>query len=190
MSLVHAADADVVILSSNGIKFHLHKRNLECTSGGFPPAETPTNGEVVRLSEPSATLELLFQYIYPRQHPTLRGIQFDQVLALAEAAEKYEVFAAMSVCHFKLRSVPFFPISESTPTTYTERFQRDFVHSHSKEVLEFACTHQIEVLVEDLAPIMIDTPLHELATILARCPRFGLAWVCTLILHSQAQEEY
>ncbi|KIK58700.1 hypothetical protein GYMLUDRAFT_689253 [Collybiopsis luxurians FD-317 M1] len=107
--LFQAADADVLIQSSDNVQFHLHKRHLEFATGGFPPADTPTDGQVVHLSEPSDVLEILFQFVYPRRLPTFdRGPGMDDyevVLKVAEAAEKYEVYCAIAVCQLKSRYV-------------------------------------------------------------------------------------
>ncbi|KIK55283.1 hypothetical protein GYMLUDRAFT_48009 [Collybiopsis luxurians FD-317 M1] len=153
--LFQAEDADVVIQSSDNVDFHLHKINLEFATGGFPSAQTPTNGEVVNLPETSETLEFLFQFVYPQRHPSLDRLGFEKLLELAEAAEKYEVYGALTACHLTLR---------------------EFLHSHSKQVLRFACAHQIIPLVERLAPIMIDIPLADIKEALAMCPHFFVEW--------------
>jgi hypothetical protein len=57
---------------------------------------------VVDLTEDSSTLELLFQFIYPQRHPTLFDAPYEVVAPLAEAAEKYEVFAAMNICQIRI----------------------------------------------------------------------------------------
>lgn len=50
-------------------------------------------------------LEILFEFIYPRKHPTLKDLEFETLAAVAEAAEKYEVFSAMSMCDVRMRYV-------------------------------------------------------------------------------------
>ncbi|TFK37167.1 hypothetical protein BDQ12DRAFT_667120 [Crucibulum laeve] len=87
----NAADADVIIQSCDGVQFHIHKKYLEANTGAFPPAEFNANGEVVNLTENAITLNLLFQFIYPKRHPALDSEKFDVLAPLAEAAEKYEV---------------------------------------------------------------------------------------------------
>jgi len=151
-----ADGADVLILSSDNVLFHLHKRYLEYGTGGFPSADTPTDGEIVNLPETSETLEVLFQFVYPRQHPILERMDFESVMKVAEAAEKYEVYAAQSVCQLKLRS--------------------DFLGSHPQEVLSFAAAHRIVPLFEHLAPLVLDTPLSTMAETLASCPSFFIKW--------------
>ncbi|KIK67695.1 hypothetical protein GYMLUDRAFT_237911 [Collybiopsis luxurians FD-317 M1] len=101
--IFNAEDADVIIRSSDGVDFRLHKKNLECTTGGFPPAEFPSDlNDIVQLTESANTLEILFHAVYPLPFPSLRGLQFDTLLTLAEAAEKYEIFSMIQACRREL----------------------------------------------------------------------------------------
>lgn len=99
---VNHGDADVVFQSCDGVRFHIHRKNLETATGGFPPPEFETCGETVHLTESARTLELLFQFIYPRRHPSLECEVIEVIAPLAEAAEKYEVFPAMNICHVRM----------------------------------------------------------------------------------------
>jgi len=83
--------------------FKIHRKHLESTTGAFPGAEFETRGEVTHLTETSKVLEILFQFVYPRIHPDLREIDFDTVSGVAEASEKYEVYAAMNICQLRMR---------------------------------------------------------------------------------------
>ncbi|KIK67696.1 hypothetical protein GYMLUDRAFT_36429 [Collybiopsis luxurians FD-317 M1] len=95
----NAADADVIVRSSDGVDFRLHKKNLECATGGFPPADIPSDlNEIVQLTESADTLEVLFQAVYPRPFPSVRGLDFDTLLTLADAAGKYKVFSMIQAC--------------------------------------------------------------------------------------------
>lgn len=96
--LVNFIDADVVFKSCDDVLFTIHRKNLEICSGGFPPLGFETHDEIVLLTESSETLELLFQYIYPNPQPDIRSSSFETILAVAEAAEKYEVYPAIYVC--------------------------------------------------------------------------------------------
>ncbi|KAG6872283.1 hypothetical protein C0995_011226 [Termitomyces sp. Mi166 len=98
----HASDADVVFQSSDNVLFHLHRKNLETQAAGFPPSEFSTDGEIVSLTEDAATLENLFEYVYPRRHPEVELLSVDELLKLAEAAEKYEVFNVMNMCRTRI----------------------------------------------------------------------------------------
>ena len=61
------------------------------------------SGEVVPLSESSKVLAVLFAFIYPKRHPDLEDMGFEDVSEVAEAAEKYEVYPAMNVCRKRMR---------------------------------------------------------------------------------------
>lgn len=119
LSFVFVVDlpgSDVTIRSSDNVLFRVHKINLEMHSEAFagaaalPPvaaddmladADAPT----VSLPETGAVLELLLQYMYLRPQPVLDSlsISFWSVAALAEAAEKYQVYAAMQPCKVQIR---------------------------------------------------------------------------------------
>lgn len=45
----------------------------------------------------------MFQFMYPKRHPTLEGVEFSLLYQLAESAEKYEVYAAANACQFRMR---------------------------------------------------------------------------------------
>ncbi|KAJ6454048.1 hypothetical protein DFH09DRAFT_1385002 [Mycena vulgaris] len=129
------ADADVTFKSSDGVLFHVHRKNLEVCTEGFPPAEiSVAAGEITDLPETAETLELLFQFMYPQRHPALDTTPFEILHPLAEAAEKYQVFPAMNICHIRLR---------------------DMVHEHPVEVAAYAAKHDYPYLVSQVAPMML-----------------------------------
>lgn len=102
--IVSADDSDVTFRSFDGTLFRVHRKNIETHSEGFstPPGTSPQQ-ETVSLTEDEATLELLFQYIYPQRQPDLTKIPFELLSQLAEAAEKYQVFAAIEICNVRMR---------------------------------------------------------------------------------------
>ncbi|KIK61159.1 hypothetical protein GYMLUDRAFT_590187 [Collybiopsis luxurians FD-317 M1] len=149
--LFQASDADVVIRSSDNVNFYLHKRNLEYSTDGFPPTSIlPTSSsenEVVTLTESSATLEVVFQFVYPQRYPELDYLDLKSLLTVAEAAEKYGVFAAIYGCQFALRK---------------------YANSDPKEVLAFAAKYNYYSVIERIPQrFRIDTPLSELTDILS-----------------------
>lgn len=90
----------------------MHRKNLDTSSEGFsPPDSTSSQDEIVRLTEDGATLDLLFQYMYPQRQPDLSMIAFKRLAELAEAAEKYQVYAAMEICRVRMGYVVFVPLS-------------------------------------------------------------------------------
>ena len=54
-----------------------------------------SDNEVVALTETSTVLEILLQYMYRQPQPDLERVDFETLAGVAEAAEKYQVFAAM-----------------------------------------------------------------------------------------------
>ena len=75
------------------------------STGAFPGPEVPTEGEPVSLTETAKVLSILFSFVYPKRHPDLEDLDFSVVAAVAEAAGKYEVFAAMIPCNVRLTYV-------------------------------------------------------------------------------------
>lgn len=76
--------------------------------------------EIVDLTEKASTLELLFQYMYRQPQPDLTEVPFENLAALAEAAEKYRVFAAMEVCKVHMKcavKLTYGELAEITTTT-------------------------------------------------------------------------
>lgn len=96
-------DADVTFCSADGDMFHLQRKYLEANTGAFPSSEFDTCGEITHLTESSDILHLLFQFVYPRREPDIEGLDFAILAALAEAAEKYEVFHAMTACKTQMK---------------------------------------------------------------------------------------
>ncbi|KII91406.1 hypothetical protein PLICRDRAFT_38159 [Plicaturopsis crispa FD-325 SS-3] len=99
--------------SSDRVLFKLHRKYLDVHSEGFAiEGLNLVEGEVIDLTENSKTLGLLFQYVYPRRQPDLEKIEFSVLDALAEAAEKYQVFPAMEICmHRMIDAIPMHPFS-------------------------------------------------------------------------------
>jgi hypothetical protein len=74
-----------------------------------PPSATSSDcNETVELSEPASVLGPLFQFLYPQPQPDLHTLPFPTLAALAEAAEKYMVYAALTVCRMRMECVMFF----------------------------------------------------------------------------------
>ncbi|KAJ7118941.1 hypothetical protein C8R44DRAFT_186326 [Mycena epipterygia] len=135
-------DADIAFRSSDQIIFRVHIKNLETHSDGFPPAALCAPGsnlnEVVDLSEPAATLDLLFQYMYPQRQPDLSAIEFPLLADLSEAAEKYEVYSAMDICRI---------------------FMGNGLQDNALTVLNYAVRHDYLDLADEAAPLTVSLPL-------------------------------
>lgn len=55
--------------------------------------------EKVPLPERRQPLELLLQYMHHARQPDLENVAFGVLAELSEAAEKYLVYSAMTICH-------------------------------------------------------------------------------------------
>ncbi|KAI0317803.1 hypothetical protein OF83DRAFT_96974 [Amylostereum chailletii] len=153
-----AADADITLQSSDKVLFKVHRRNLAAYSEAFPGEEVPSAGEIVHLSENSATLELLLQFMAKQRHPIVRGLPFNTVAPLAEAAEKYQVYSAVSVCHL---------------------YMQDNLRIYPLGVLNYAMRHDYPTLCDGAAPLTVDEPLDIALEILG--PMHFISWVkCSL----------
>ncbi|TFK37786.1 hypothetical protein BDQ12DRAFT_607189, partial [Crucibulum laeve] len=151
-------DADLIFQSSDNIHFHIHRKYLEANTGAFPPSEFEIGGdEIVPLTESSVTLELLFSFIYPQRHPELEDVPFEIIEPLAEAAEKYQVFSAMHICHLRMKC---------------------FIPTHPVEVLSYACRHDYPLVISAAAEVAVALPLTESVQLMP--PHLIMPWVRTL----------
>ncbi|KAJ7063680.1 hypothetical protein C8F01DRAFT_87217 [Mycena amicta] len=157
------SDSDIAFRSSDQTIFRIHTKNLETHAEGFPPTAfaaahrpslTPspsssssqssssnTDLEIVDLTERAETLELLFQYIYPRRQPDLTVLPFPVLADLAEAAEKYQVYAAMDICRI---------------------FMGNGLQDNALTVLNYAVRHDYLEIADEAAPLTISLPLDEI----------------------------
>jgi BTB/POZ domain len=90
------------------VLFEVHRKNLEVHSEGFAGADailSSAEKEVVPLLENSAVLELLLQFMYRQPQPDLKTVGFETLAALAEAAEKYQVYSATTLCNIFMQFV-------------------------------------------------------------------------------------
>jgi hypothetical protein len=92
-------NADITLLSSDNVLFRFYKKQLEAHSGAFGGAEGFTaTDEPVMFTEPSWIVDLLLQLMSLREPPNLWTIGFNHLELLAEAVEKYDVYASKSLC--------------------------------------------------------------------------------------------
>jgi len=104
-------EGDTKFRSRDNVIFHIHQKYLELAAEGFPSSfsngltATAKFDEIIPLTEMSTTLDLLFQFVYPKDQPDLLHLEFQAVMDLAKAAEKYVVYNAINVCQFRIKSV-------------------------------------------------------------------------------------
>ncbi|KAF9458581.1 hypothetical protein BDZ94DRAFT_83224 [Collybia nuda] len=99
-----AQDADLIFQSSDGIAFRIYSKDLHFTSAGLPPFEKEKRDGILLLTEKATTLELLFSFMNPQHHPNLASTPITDLARLADAAEKYNVFPAVSICNIHMRN--------------------------------------------------------------------------------------
>lgn len=78
---------------------------MERFSGGFPISDSVTSSleDVVNLNESATVLRLLLQFMHPRSPPDCAELDIRILSDLADAAEKYLVYSAMTVCKIQMR---------------------------------------------------------------------------------------
>ncbi|KAL0062087.1 hypothetical protein AAF712_011087, partial [Marasmius tenuissimus] len=93
-----AVPVDIVLQSSDGHFFGAHSKNLEWFTEGFPMAGSTTPSQIVPLAEKSTTLGYFLKFTHNHPAPDLSPMNVDQLLALAEAADKYCNSFALAAC--------------------------------------------------------------------------------------------
>ncbi|KAF8201982.1 hypothetical protein K438DRAFT_1965436 [Mycena galopus ATCC 62051] len=183
-----ALDADLTILSSDGVIFKVHRKNLEVHSDIFADAEHITgtgNGgdESVKLSESAAVLDLLFQYMYRQPQPDLRIVDFPVAAALAEAAGKYMVYSAVPAVISRMREgVSEHPLDVLNYAAKHEHKElgseaaRSCISKYPLHVLDYAANYGQKELANEAARLTVGLPISTAASILT--PPTLLKWVC------------
>jgi len=154
-----ALDSDITLQSSDGVLFKVHRKNLEMHAEGFAGADAvvsaskSSDNEIIPLSETSTTLELLLQYMYRQPQPNLQQVDFGTLAAVAEAAEKYQVYAAVTICQFLMGIA---------------------IPQHPLEVLKYATIHDHRNLMDQAAGKTISMSVDDVVKSLL--PNGALAW--------------
>ncbi|KAK7686409.1 hypothetical protein QCA50_010633 [Cerrena zonata] len=155
-SLFNAKDADIIIRSFDGIHFRVYRRDLEAYSEGFvaPPCGNNSPIETVQLSETSGVLKLLLQFMRKQRQPDIKDIEFELLADLAEAAEKYEVYAAIQLCNI---------------------YMRNGVSEHPLQVLSYATKHGYADLANECAIHTIGMDVKQVLRCLP--PNVHVSWL-------------
>ncbi|KAL1678429.1 hypothetical protein EV122DRAFT_212104 [Schizophyllum commune] len=131
-------DDVIVFRSSDGTLFNIHRYNLRCTTDGPLAIDLPAvAGETVELAEDADTLETLFAFVYPGAHPSLKDRPFVEFMRIAEAAEKYRIAPALSVCNLIIDL-------------------KSLYKDHPIEILQHADRHNHRELLDLAAPYSLD----------------------------------
>ncbi|KAG0703931.1 hypothetical protein DFH29DRAFT_413033 [Suillus ampliporus] len=111
----YAPDSDMLLLSSDDVKFPVHRCILAAASPFFEhmfalpqPPDDPANEErrpVVPVSEPSSTVQVLLRFVYPVPHPTISSL--DELSTILGVASKYDFLGVISYLRKQLISPAF-----------------------------------------------------------------------------------
>ena len=107
-SVVCSLDSDIILRSCDRVLFKFYRKKLESYSEAFAGAEgfaTSLSEDIVDLSETADVLDLLFQFMLLAPQPDLTSLDFSLLHPLAEAVEKYAVFAATPPCETSMKCV-------------------------------------------------------------------------------------
>ncbi|KAJ7582047.1 hypothetical protein C8J56DRAFT_243259 [Mycena floridula] len=135
---------DIILKSSQGFLIGAHRCHLGRFSDGFPSSECVAGSieEIVPLDETTDVLFLLVEFLHPQPLPDIQDTGFDLLLGLAYAAEKYQVYSAMSICKIHL----------SQPKIYEK---------HPANILYYAVRHRYKDLADSVAPLTLGLKFKE-----------------------------
>ncbi|KAJ7577535.1 hypothetical protein C8J56DRAFT_798711, partial [Mycena floridula] len=125
---------DITIRSRDGLYIGAHRANLGRFSEGFPNIDSVTScstNEILALDENSKILQLLMEFMHPQELPDCSEIDFESLLDLAYAAQKYLIFSAMLVC--KIREPRFY-------------------EAHPIQIVYYALQHHYDSLINRVLP--------------------------------------
>ena len=125
------------------------------------------NSEIASLSESSAVLDLLLQFMYRQRQSELAVVAFEILSELVEAAEKYEVYSAMAMCHVDMRYVCSWSIAKMTRI---DRMYSFATVKHTAEVLRYAFKHDYPIIMDEAVPLTVDLSAEHLVDCWAPIP--------------------
>ncbi|TRM57756.1 hypothetical protein BD626DRAFT_513952 [Schizophyllum amplum] len=150
-----ADEGTIPFVSSDNVPFYIDRARLDRDAASFAPAGFVANpDEVVHLSEDSTTLDLLFRFVYREQHVRLSTLQFKMLASLAEAAEKYGVYSASTICRASMEARS---------------------ESHPLQVMSYAAKHGHDDVLDVVGSSTISLDPAEVLAALS--PRHFAAWV-------------
>ena len=88
--------------SSDNVVFHVDGARLRHNARSLP---LTSFGEVTSLEEDAETLERLFRIVYQDKGIRPDTLPFEHLVLLADAAEKYQAYAASMMCRLAMKCV-------------------------------------------------------------------------------------
>jgi hypothetical protein len=143
--------------------------------------------DAAQLSEPSKTLEVLFQFIEPPpearnyRQPSVLDMEFSLFFDVAEAAEKYVVYGAMNTFATRMQYARFCPLVLLSREAHFYTLSRQLLPHHPLKILNHCAKHGYTSLADQAAEHSLSEPLHQVAAkltapgVLPRWVRFSVA---------------
>ncbi|KAL1698829.1 hypothetical protein EV121DRAFT_217485 [Schizophyllum commune] len=144
--------AELTFKTSDGAFFSVEQRNLWGTTDFVFKESSPG---IIEVEAGADTLKILLEFVQPRRTPLLDDLSFDNLRAVAEAAEKYHIFSAMAIAHIRMSAA---------------------LKEHPLEVTSYAFRHGYTELLDRAAPLSVGQPASVVFKALA-CPPLFVAWV-------------
>ncbi|KAF9258315.1 hypothetical protein L218DRAFT_737708 [Marasmius fiardii PR-910] len=94
---------DVIFQSSDSRLLGAHSKNLESFADVFPLSGSTSHSDVVPLAEKGDTLLIFLKFTHNHPAPDLSGLDIDSLLDLAEMANKYCNYFALTACRQPMR---------------------------------------------------------------------------------------
>ncbi|KAM6493192.1 hypothetical protein JOM56_011326 [Amanita muscaria] len=139
-----SSDADLVLQSSDGVQFKVHRKIMSRHSDVFMDVHVNNisdgvSGDVVELAESAKVLDLLLSLLYRLDHAktNLRKAGFDVLTTVADAAEKYSFDMASDIC---------------------EVYMCEYSAKHPIRVMEYAIKHNYVDAMDSAASWLIGEP--------------------------------
>ncbi|KAF8339897.1 uncharacterized protein EI90DRAFT_2990513 [Cantharellus anzutake] len=101
-------DGDVILVSSDGLEFQVHKLILSLASPFFrdmfklPQVESPKPLQSVTMTEDAGTLEALLKIVYPTE---AEDVSPEVAISACRAAEKLQFSKVSSMMHYRLQPI-------------------------------------------------------------------------------------
>ncbi|KIK98303.1 hypothetical protein PAXRUDRAFT_31262 [Paxillus rubicundulus Ve08.2h10] len=128
----HSEDADILLESSDSVKFCVHRCILASASPFFehmfslpqPPSDVKEHRPVVPVSEHSSTLGVLLQFIYPEPDPVIASL--DELVTLLATSVKYDFLGPIAALRKELLSPRFLEESPTRVYAIASRFDLEY----------------------------------------------------------------
>lgn len=152
---LYTFNSDVLLLSSDNVKFSVHRCILAAASPFFedmfslpqPPSHLANEERcsVIQVTESDSTLHTLLHFVYPMPHPTISSL--DELVTILGAAVKYDFLGAISSLRKQLISPAF--LKDDPMRVFAIASKYDF-----EDEAQVASRHTLSIVI-------LDSPLSD-----------------------------